>query len=168
MRRKDREITDINEIKFLLKTTDTIRIGFNDQPYPYIVPVSYGFEEKNNQIIIYFHGAREGKKTELIEENNRVCIETDITNDYLETLNSVTCLYESIIGYGEVFKIENHEAKHGLDLILTHCGYRGYEYSDKCLENTAVYKIVIKEITGKKNIDNIIQWKKNVYFKFFF
>ena len=46
MRRKDREITDINEIKFLLKTMDTIRIGFNDQPYPYIVPVSYGFEEK--------------------------------------------------------------------------------------------------------------------------
>ena len=86
----------------------------------------------------------------------------------METLNSVTCLYESIIEYGEVFRIKNHEAKHGLDLILTHCGYRGYEYSDKCLENTAVYKIVIKEITGKKNIDNIIQWKKNVYFKFFF
>ncbi len=31
MRRKDREITDINEIKFLLKTTDTIRIRYNDQ-----------------------------------------------------------------------------------------------------------------------------------------
>ena len=44
MRRGDREITDFAEILEVLKKADTIRLGLNGAPYPYVVPLSFGFE----------------------------------------------------------------------------------------------------------------------------
>lgn len=43
MRRSDREITDFNEIVDVLRRADTIRLGLHDDPYPYVVPLSFGF-----------------------------------------------------------------------------------------------------------------------------
>ena len=44
MRRKDREITDINEILELVAKTDVLHLGLFDGDYPYIVPLHYGYE----------------------------------------------------------------------------------------------------------------------------
>ncbi len=42
MRRKDREITDRNEIMNMLSMMDTVRIALNDPEGAYIVPLSFG------------------------------------------------------------------------------------------------------------------------------
>lgn len=42
MRKADREIKDFEEIKELLDECQTIRLAMHDEPYPYIVPLSYG------------------------------------------------------------------------------------------------------------------------------
>ena len=47
MRRKNREITDFNEITELLGRCQTIRLGMFDHEYPYVVPVSFGMEVKD-------------------------------------------------------------------------------------------------------------------------
>ena len=52
MRKADREIKDFEEIKELLDECQTIRLAMHDEPYPYIVPLSYGWEERNRQIFI--------------------------------------------------------------------------------------------------------------------
>ncbi len=150
MRREQREIKDINLIADLINNTNTIRIGINDTPFPYVVPVSFGYEIIDSKITFYFHGAKIGKKAELLASNQYVCIEGDIFNRYMDTIRSVTCLYESFIGYGKCELLENEKAIiHGLQLILDHCGYCNHKIDSKYLPATNVYKVQLQSITAK-------------------
>lgn len=100
MRKQLREITDKEEIKDLFRNTDVIRLGISDEKQPYVVPVSFGFDWSDEQPTFYFHGAREGKKFELLTKNPFVCVEGDNFYRYKKTAASVTCLYESFIAFG--------------------------------------------------------------------
>ena len=153
MRRTDREITNRDEILDILRRADTIRLGIHAEPFPYVVPLSFGFEEAGGEIRIYFHGAKEGLKHTLIKQNKHVCLEADILHRYLETeTGGLTCEYESVIGFGTAEIIEGDEAARGMDLICSHCGYQGFVYDTKALNFTQIYKIVLSSITGKRNL----------------
>lgn len=54
MRRKDREITDFNEIIDIIKKCDVCRIALNDDEYPYVVPLNFGLDVQGNQVIFLF------------------------------------------------------------------------------------------------------------------
>ena len=151
MRRKDREITDRNKIIDILQHADTIRLGINGDPYPYVVPLSFGFEDVNGEINIYIHGAKEGFKHTLLDLNNHVCVEASIFNGYVRTDTGLTTKYESVIGFGTVEVVQGAEAVRGMDLICSHCGYPGFEYDITLLDMMRIYKIRILDITGKKN-----------------
>lgn len=151
MRKFQREIKDFNEIIKLLDKCQTIRLGLFDKEYPYVVPLSFGYEVKDGKLFIYFHCAKEGKKIDLISDNNKVCVEADILNDYKRTEHSVTADYESVIAYGKAQQVFDGEAIHGLELLLAHCGIDGYSPEQCWLTDiVAVYKISIDEITAKK------------------
>ncbi|MDR0861332.1 MAG: pyridoxamine 5'-phosphate oxidase family protein [Oscillospiraceae bacterium] len=150
MRRSDREITDFGEIIEVLRRADTIRLGLHDEPYPYIVPLSFGFEVANGKIVLYFHGAKEGLKHELIAKNPRVCVEADMFRNYAEVPKSITVEYESVIGFGICELVGGDEAARGLDLLLTHCGFDGFAYDHAVLDVTAVYRVTLESVTGKR------------------
>ncbi|MDR0905558.1 MAG: pyridoxamine 5'-phosphate oxidase family protein [Oscillospiraceae bacterium] len=150
MRRSDREITDFGEIIDVLRRADTIRLGLHDEPYPYVVPLSFGFEVAGGKIALYFHGAKEGLKHELIAENPRVCVEADVFRGYAEVEKSVTTEYESVIGFGVCELVGGDVAARGLDLLLTHCGFEGFAYDREVLDVTAVYKVTLERVTGKR------------------
>ena len=78
MRRKDREVTDINEITDILMRCKTIRIGIQGNEFPYVVPVSFGTTIHNGTVVIYFHCAKQGEKVDLLLKNPNICIEGDI------------------------------------------------------------------------------------------
>lgn len=61
MRQKNREIKDINKIAEVIDACEVCRIAINDEEYPYIVPLNFGYEMKDN-IILYFHSALEGQE----------------------------------------------------------------------------------------------------------
>ena len=73
MRRKDREITDRNEIELIIEKSTVCRLAMADDSGPYIVPLCFGF--RNNTL--YFHSAAEGKKLGFLRKNPRVCFELD-------------------------------------------------------------------------------------------
>jgi nitroimidazol reductase NimA-like FMN-containing flavoprotein (pyridoxamine 5'-phosphate oxidase superfamily) len=66
MRRKDREVTDMNEIIEIIKKCDVCRLAFFDKEYPYIVPLNFGYSYDGAKLELYFHGANAGKKLELL------------------------------------------------------------------------------------------------------
>ena len=57
MRKAEREITNFEEILNVFERCDTIRIGISDEPAPYIVPVSFGFEAFNGKIAVLWRSA---------------------------------------------------------------------------------------------------------------
>ncbi|MCL2377092.1 MAG: pyridoxamine 5'-phosphate oxidase family protein [Defluviitaleaceae bacterium] len=152
MRRTDREIKNHEEIMDILRRADTIRLGIHNEPFPYVVPLSFGFEDCDGQVFIYIHGASEGLKNTLLDKNNHVCVEASIFHKYVETKSSATVWYESVIGFGVAEVIYGDEAVKGLDLICSHCGYDGLEYDTSVLSRMRMYKITLSSITGKRQI----------------
>ncbi|MCL2674733.1 MAG: pyridoxamine 5'-phosphate oxidase family protein [Defluviitaleaceae bacterium] len=150
MRRKDREITDFNEIIDILQRADTIRLGIHDDPFPYVVPLSFGFETNDGKVELYIHGAKEGLKHTLLDRNSNVCVEASIFHRYVDLGTDLTTEYESVIGFGAAQIIQGDEAKKGLDLICTHCGFDGYSYDIRALNVMRIYKITLSSITGKR------------------
>ncbi|MGN1061482.1 MAG: pyridoxamine 5'-phosphate oxidase family protein [Candidatus Coproplasma sp.] len=151
MRKSNREIKEFNKIIEILDRCQVIRLGLHDKDYPYIVPLSFGWEVSGGKLNLYFHCAKEGKKLDLIAANGKVCVEADILNGYKPTEKSVTADYESIIAFGTAEEVIGDEAIHGIKLLLDHCGISGYSPEDCVLTKiVAVYKISVDTITGKK------------------
>jgi len=150
MRRKEREITDIEEIEDIINKATVCRLGLVDNDEPYIVPVCFGYERN----ALYFHSALEGRKVEVIKKNNRVCFEMDADLEVVsaEKPCSWTMKYRSVVGVGRACILEKDEEKaHGLRLIMKQ--YSGDESSlnFEKLSSVLVVRIDIESIIGKKS-----------------
>jgi len=150
MRRADREVTDFEEIVDILRRADTLRLGLHGAPYPYVVPLSFGYEAAGGGIALFFHGAAQGLKHELLRRDPHVCVEADVFHRYAEVPGGVTTVYESFIGFGVARRVTGARAAKGLDLLLAHCGFAGYAYDSAALESTWVYEIALDTFTGKR------------------
>lgn len=62
MRRKKRQVTDLEAIKNLVERSQVLRIALNGEEYPYVVPVNFGYEWNEDNLTLFVHGADEGKK----------------------------------------------------------------------------------------------------------
>lgn len=118
-----------------------------DDTYPYVVPVSFGYQEG----VFYFHSAPEGKKVELLKKNNRVCfeLEADVAPLSADKPCKWTMQYSSVIGFGKVLVLEGHEQKkEGLEVICQH--YAGTDVDvTEGLDRLAVFKIEVDSLAGK-------------------
>lgn len=156
MRKAQREITNLEEIADVLSRCDTVRIGINDAGLPYIVPLSFGYEILNGKIAVCFHGAKAGRKAELLRSLPRVCVEADLCHGFVDNgRGGYTCDYESVIGYGNVELLEGVEAEKGIRLLLEHCDIQAEACPAEAMAVTAVNRVILDEISGKhRNLDN--------------
>ena len=156
MRKAQREITNLEEIADVLPRCDTVRIGINDAGLPYIVPLSFGYEILNGKIAVCFHGAKAGRKAELLRSLPRVCVEADLCHGFVDNgRGGYTCDYESVIGYGNVELLEGAEAEKGIRLLLEHCDIQAEACPAEAMAVTAVNRVILDEISGKhRNLDN--------------
>ena len=151
MRKAGREIKKIEEIADVLSRCDTIRLGINDADAPYIVPLSFGYELQGERIAVYFHGAKAGRKAELLKALPRVCVEADLCHGFpANERGGYTCDYESVIGYGTVELLEGEEALKGIRLLLEHCGIQAEACPEDAMAITAVNRVILDEISGKR------------------
>ena len=77
MRRQDREITDRGEIRAIVERAKILHLGLNDEGRPYVVPLHYGVEWAEELPVFYVHGAKEGRKLDLLRRDGRVFVEID-------------------------------------------------------------------------------------------
>ena len=66
--------------------------------------------------------------------------------------DGITTKYESFIGFGKAWLIAGEEAVKGMDLLLEHSGFGGYQYDHALLSETGMYKIELDSFTGKSNV----------------
>ena len=66
MRRSDRQITDFEGILDVLERCDTLRLGMNGEGYPYVVPVSFGYEALDGRVTLTLRG-RDGSPESALE-----------------------------------------------------------------------------------------------------
>ena len=157
MRRKDREITDFQELIAIMKKCDICRIALNDSSgYPYILPLNFGMEIEGEKVILYFHGAPEGKKYELMQADSRVSFEMDYGHalETVEDANGCRCSmkYESVIGRGKIVMPADEEKKKALDCLMAqyHGTGRSFFYDDEVMARTKVFRLEVISMTGKR------------------
>lgn len=153
MRRKDREVTKINEITDILDMCKTACIAMTDGGVPYIVPLSYGYEWKEDCLELYFHCAKEGKKLEILKCNNEVCFTVFSEGELLHAENPCNSGYyfSSIIGNGVVEFIEDPEEKnYALQRMFAHQAGKKVEFTEAQMDSVCVFKIVSRDYTGKR------------------
>ncbi|PXY01778.1 pyridoxamine 5'-phosphate oxidase family protein [Marinifilum breve] len=149
MRRKEREINDRDLIIETLKKSNTCRLAIHDSPYPYIVALNYGYV--NNALFI--HCAKEGKKIDLLKQNNKVGFQINFGSELIKHSESCqwTTKYRSLMGVGEVEIIEDFEQKsQGLDVIMKHAGKSDNSYHPRAVEKVLILKVNIMDISGKQ------------------
>jgi nitroimidazol reductase NimA-like FMN-containing flavoprotein (pyridoxamine 5'-phosphate oxidase superfamily) len=167
MRRNDREITDRDEIGAILHGAMVCRLGLADGDGPYIVPMSFGYEDG----VLWLHSAPEppenrsgsspgssmevsdGKKIAMIRKDPRCCFEADICDRVIRRDNPCSwgMQYRSVIGFGRAeIATDPEEKRHGLTCIMRHYGGGTREFSEKDLHRVAVIRIDIESMTGKK------------------
>lgn len=152
MRRKDREVTEINELENIIKQCKTCHIAMIDDEQPYIVPLSFGYELDGTILTLYFHSAYEGRKINVLNKNNRICFE--MSNEGMPVHTETPCnsgyYYSSIIGYGNVEFIEDvNEKCRALSLLMKHQSGMDVEFNESQAKGVCVYKVRSTEYSGK-------------------
>ena len=84
MRRRDREVTDSNEIIHILDTGKVLHLGLVDQGKPYIVPMNYGYILEGDKLVFYLHGALEGRKLDIVRNNSIVAFRLSATYNHFQ------------------------------------------------------------------------------------
>jgi len=150
MRHPERAIKDFADQANVLHRCNVIRLGFNDENGPYVVPLSFGYEAADGKITIYVHGAPTGRKAGLLAMGGPVTVEADLCHGFRETGHGITCEYESLMGTGRAVLLTDAEAMHGLQLIITHAGYAAFPLDKSVLPRVQVYRIDLISFTGKR------------------
>jgi nitroimidazol reductase NimA-like FMN-containing flavoprotein (pyridoxamine 5'-phosphate oxidase superfamily) len=152
MRRKDKEITDNHIIEDILSNSGIVRIALNSQPVPYIVPLNYGYKNKE----LYIHTSRMGRKIDLIKANPMVAFEVENHAEIIKKDISCewTTKYRSVMGIAKIeILTEKEDIIKGLDIIMQHFGKMQNQYDEKYFQRIVVLKLSIVELSAKQSGD---------------
>lgn len=99
VRYKVRECKDQKKIETFLRNSRVGHLGLSDGKYPYVVPLNYVWLNDK----IYFHGAGEGRRNQIMKENAEVCF--TVCAEYGTITNPVPAKtdtsYISVMIFGE-------------------------------------------------------------------
>ena len=152
MRRKDREITDFNEIIEIIKKCDVCRIALNDEDFPYIVPLNFGLDVQGEQVFFYFHAAMEGKKLDLIAKDNRATFEMDCDHNFILYGEQMSCTmgYASVIGHGTIETVKDEDKYEALKILMRQYHAEDFKFNTDMIKVTTVLKMTVTDMTGKR------------------
>ena len=158
MRRKDREITDPAVIREILAKARVMHLGMSDGGVPYVVPMHYGFTLEDGRLTLYAHGAREGRKYDVLAKNNRVCVEIDTDEELVPGTDGTACAwgakFASVIAFGTARVLEDIEEKRtGLKVLMKTQTGRDYEMPDASVARVNVLRVDIDEYSCKAKYD---------------
>ena len=152
MRRKDREVTNREDILRIVNDAKYLHLALFDGEYPYIVSMHYGFVD-SDPIVFYMHSAKEGHKIDLIKSNCNAAITLECNVILQESSNacSYTSTFSSIFAKGKVFLVEdNEEKKKALELIMKNQSGKHFDIKDNMASSVAIIKFVATELSAKE------------------
>ncbi len=154
MRRKDRELTNREEMIQMIENAKVLRIALFDNAYPYIVPMHYGYTIEDSKVVFYMHSAKEGHKLDLIHQNGNVCVEIENEMEIISG-GDVPCQYgakfASVIVRGKAEIVEDTDEKiKGLKVLMLHQVNQDFEINEQMADMVCVIKVVVDEISAKE------------------
>lgn len=152
MRRKDREVTDIQNILSIIDECKVIRLAMIDGAKPYIVPLSFGYAYDNGSLTFYCHSAKEGRKLDILRKNNVVAFELDCRGSL--HVGSEPCRYSyyyaSVLGEGTAEFLRGSEKCSGMTSLMRHMAGREDLFTEEMLQNVEIIAIRVSSLSAKE------------------
>ena len=157
MRRKEKEIQSVDDKLRIIEKCKFCRLGLCENNQPYNVPLNYGYSYEGNKLTLYFHSAKDGKKIDILKNNNNACFEIDCDTKLVEAEKACDYGYEfkSILGFGKIIFLETDEEKsRGLNHLMKQQTGRDikYDFGENELKSVLVYKMEVEEFSGKEKV----------------
>ena len=148
MRRIDRQMSEAEAKELLARGEYGLLAVLDEDGRPYCVPLNYVYTND----AVYFHCALQGKKLSAIAAHPQVCFtvvgNTQVLPDKFATN------YESVMVFGPATIVEAAEEELALAAIIQRYSAdfleAGHAYIEKFRAATAVVKIGVEHITGKR------------------
>lgn len=156
MRRNDREVTEISKILEIVENCECCRLGFYDGQEVYIVPLNFGYEHIDDRLTLYFHGAKEGRKIDLINIVDSVGFEMDNNYKFIEA--DIACeqsaRFDSVIGNGKISIINDiTDKEYALQRLMLKTTHKSdWEFSEEMLNSVCVFKVEVTKISCKSHL----------------
>lgn len=153
MTKREREVTDINEIIRYLDAAKVLHLGLVDGDEPYVVPMNYGYTMEEGKLTLYLHGATRGRKLDVMRANPKVFFSLECDLQPFE--GTVACkyglAYASVMGRGIATIVEDvEEKKKGLSVLMKTQTGKDFSFEDRLTTIVSVIRIDVLEFTAKR------------------
>ena len=155
MRRKDREILDKKVMVSIIEKAIICRVAMCWQDEPYVIPMNFGYRDN----YIFLHSAGEGRKLDILRNNDKVCIEFDVDVELVQSQEAckTEMKYKSVLAFGKAVILKDIvEKKKALDVIMhhyyNHDSLSVFHYPEDTLEKVIIIKVKVEKITGKGSL----------------
>lgn len=154
MTRREREISDRQEILEILDCCKFLHLGMTDGDEPYVVPMNYGYTmDAEGKLSLYIHGALKGRKLDLMRQNPKVFFEMECDTQAFK--GDVACrygmAYRSLMGRGRAVFLEQPEEKQkALSILMKTQTGRDFRFDDRLVQVVGVIRIDVLEYSAKR------------------
>ena len=150
--RRELEITDIEKIRYILDKSLVAHVGMVDGDEPYVVPMNFGYIMDGDKLTIYLHGARKGRKIDVLRANPKVFFEMECDLQPFE--GDVACrygmAYSSLMGKGKAVIVEDvEEKKLALSAVMKTQTGKDFTFEDKMVSFVNIIRIDVDSYTAK-------------------
>ena len=150
--RREREVTDPAQILDILSRAKIVHIGMVDGDEPYVVPMNYGFTMEEGKLTLYLHGAKKGRKLDVLRANPKVffSLECDVQGFDGDIACRYGTAYASVMGSGTAVILEDSGEKcEALSLFMKTQTGRDFTFDDKMAGIVSVIRIDVADYTAK-------------------
>ena len=152
MTKRERQVTDLNQIKEILDKAGVLHLGLAVNNEPYVVPMNYGYCMEGEKLTLYLHSAVRGKKLDMIRENPKVffALDCDLTPFEGKVACQYGLSYSSVMGRGEARIVEDVQEKmKAMSILMKTQTGKDFTFDEKLVSIVAVIRIDVSEYTAK-------------------
>ena len=152
MTKRERQVTDPNEILRILDTAKVLNLGLSVDDEPYVVPMNYGYCMEAGKLTMYLHSAVRGKKLDMIRANPRVFFSLDCDRKPFD--GKLPCqyglVYSSVMGRGTATVVEDvEEKKMAMSCLMKTQTGKDFTFEDRLVTAVSVIRVDVAEYTAK-------------------
>ena len=152
MTKRERQVTDPQQIQAILDTAKVLRLGLAVDNEPYVVPMNYGYVMEAGKLTLYLHSAVRGKKLDMVQANPKVFFEMDC--DWKPFEGKLPCQYglsySSLMGRGTACLVEDvEEKKKAMSILMKTQTGKDFSFEDRLVTIVTVIRVDVAEYTAK-------------------
>lgn len=151
MRRIKQQLNEEDIEQILSKHTSGVLAVNGDDGYPYTIPISYTYDDKQ----LFFHSANEGHKIDAIRSNDKVSFCVIDQDEVIQ--ETFTTHFRSVVVFGRAAIITDpHQRQLALESLVRKYSpdflEKGQQEIKQAWDHVSIIAVTIEHKSGKSNI----------------